>query len=266
MMIESNLAALGILAFLCLVLAPATVRIFAEYERGVILRFGRLHRIATPGLTFIVPMIDVVYARLDMRILSSQVIAEKSLTADTTPVDVNAVIFWQVVDPRRAAIDIADFTTSLERAAQTALREIIGRSSLNTLLTNRAEINTELKNALLSKAQTWGLEISAIEVRDIAIPEALQNAMSQQAQAEREREARIILGSAERDIAASFDIAAQTYLTNPLALELRRMNMLYEGLKTDNTTMIVVPSSIADALGTLAAKTAPVNLDKASPS
>ena len=244
------------------ILGPATIRIFAEYERGVILRFGRLHRIATPGLTFIFPIIDVVYARIDMRIISSQIVAEKSLTSDTTPVDVNAVIFWRVVDPRRAAIDIADFVTSLERAAQTALREIIGRSTLNTLLTNRAEIDIELKNAIFAKAESWGLEISAIEVRDIAIPEALQNAMSQQAQAEREREARIILGSAERDIAASFDTAAQTYLKNPLALELRRMNMLYEGLKTDNTTMIVVPSSIADALGTIGKQISAPKLDE----
>ena len=246
------------------VLAPSTVRIFAEYERGVILRFGRLHRIATPGLTFIFPLVDVVYARIDMRIISSQIVAEKALTSDTTPVDVNAVIFWQVVDARRAALDIADFVSSLERAAQTALREIIGRSTLNTLLTNRADIDIELKNAIRAKAETWGLEISAIEVRDVSIPEALQNAMSQQAQAEREREARIILGSAERDIAASFDTAAQTYLKNPLALELRRMNMLYEGLKTDNTTMIVVPSSIADALGTISAKLSAPNIDKTS--
>jgi len=248
-----------LIAVLLFIILPATVRIFAEYERGVILRFGRLHRIATPGLTFIFPVMDVVYARIDMRIISSQIVAEKSLTSDTTPVDVNAVIFWRVIDPRRAAIDIADFVTSLERAAQTALREIIGRSTLNTLLTNRAEIDKELQKAIFAKAEAWGLEISAIEVRDVAIPEALQNAMSQQAQAEREREARIILGSAERDIAASFDKAAQTYITNPLALELRRMNMLYEGLKTENTTMIVIPSSIADALGTIAAKVSPTH-------
>lgn len=256
-----------IVVLICVVLfilAPSTIRIFAEYERGVILRFGRLHRIAEPGFNLILPVADVVYARIDMRIISSQILAEKSLTRDTTPVDVNAVIFWRVVDPRRAALEIADFANSLQRAAQTALREIIGRSTLNTLLTNRAEIDNELKNAIRTKAEAWGLEISAIEVRDIAIPEALQNAMSQQAQAEREREARIILGSAERDIAQSFDQAAHTYLTNPLALELRRMNMLYEGLKTENTTMIVIPSSIADALGTISAGLTKQNQDKAS--
>jgi regulator of protease activity HflC (stomatin/prohibitin superfamily) len=247
------LAILFVAAFFIL---PATVRIFAEYERAIILRFGRLHRVATPGLTFIFPLVDVVYARIDMRIMTTQIIAEKSLTADTTPVDVNAVIFWRVVDARRAAIDVADFRSSLERAAQTALREIIGRSTLQVLLSNRAQIDLELKNAIFVKAEAWGLEISSIEVRDVASPEALQNAMSQQAQAEREREARIILGSAERDIAASFDQAAQTYITNPLALELRRMNILYEGLKTDNTTMIVVPSSIADALGSMVSRIA----------
>jgi regulator of protease activity HflC (stomatin/prohibitin superfamily) len=242
---------------LLFILLPATARVFAQYERGIILRFGRLHRIAAPGLTFIVPVMDVVYARIDIRIMTTQITAEKSLTADTTPVDVNAVLFWRVVDPRRAAIEVADFVSSLERAAQTTLRETIGRSTLHALLTNRAQIDHDLMQEILPKAEAWGLEISAYEVRDVAIPEALQNAMSQQAQAEREREARIILGSAERDIAASFDLAAQTYMRNPLALELRRMNILYEGLKTDNTTMIVVPSSVADALGNRTIKPPP---------
>jgi regulator of protease activity HflC (stomatin/prohibitin superfamily) len=231
-----------------------TLRIFAEYERGVILRFGRFQRVAGPGITFILPLVDVVFARLDTRVMNTQIIAEKALTSDTTPVDVNAVIFWRIIDSRRAALEVVNYSGSLVGAAQTALREIIGRSSLNTLLTNRAKIDIELQAALKGKADSWGLELQAIEIRDVSIPTALENAMSQQAQAEREREARIILGSAERDIAASFITAAEAYASNPIALELRRMNILYEGIKANNTTMIVIPSTIADSLSQLASQ------------
>jgi regulator of protease activity HflC (stomatin/prohibitin superfamily) len=228
-----------------------TMKIFAEYERGVVLRFGRFQRVAGPGITFLLPLIDVVYERVDTRVVNTPIIAEEALTSDTTPIDVNAVIFWRVQDARKAALEVTNYATSLTGAAQTALREIIGRSSLNELLKNRAEIDRELKSSLLAKATAWGVELQAIEIRDIKIPTALQNAMSQQAQAEREREARIILGSAERDIAQSFVTAAENYATHPMALELRRMNILYEGLKTANTTMIVVPSSISEALAGL---------------
>lgn len=230
------------------ILLQLTLRIFAEYERGIVLRFGRFQRVAGPGITFILPVIDVIFARLDTRVINTQIIAEKTLTADTTPIDVNAVIFWRVRDARRAALEVINYAGSLTGAAQTALREIIGRSSLNVLLTDRARLDAELQQTLRAKADAWGLELQAIEIRDISIPEALQNAMSQQAQAEREREARIILGSAERDIAASFVTAAETYARNPMALELRRMNILYEGLKATNSTTIVVPSSISEAL------------------
>lgn len=244
----------GLIAFIVAIIVAVqlTLRIFAEYERGIVLRFGRFHRVAGPGITFILPVVDVIYARIDTRVINSQIIAEKTLTSDTTPIDVNAVIFWRVADPRRAALEVVNYATSLTGAAQTALREIIGRSSLNVLLTNRAQIDHELQAALKAKADAWGLELQAIEIRDVSIPEALQDAMSQQAQAEREREARIILGSAERDIAASFVTAAETYASNPVALELRRMNILYEGLKASNTTMIVVPSSISEALSRIA--------------
>jgi len=242
---------LGVVLVAVLLFLQATLRIFAEYERGVVLRFGRLNRVVGPGIVFLVPWVDVVYARVDMRVISSQIIAEKTLTSDMTPIDVNAIIFWRVVDAQRAALEVANYTTILIGAAQTALREIIGRSSLNALLADRANLDVQLEKALSAKAAMWGLSILSIEIRDVTLPEALQNAMSQQAQAEREREARVILGSAERDIAAAFDQAAQTYKGNPLALELRRMNILYEGLKTGNTTMIVIPSSIAEAFANL---------------
>jgi regulator of protease activity HflC (stomatin/prohibitin superfamily) len=222
-----------------------------------VLRLGRFQALRGPGLFLIIPVLDVVSYWIDVRVITTTFKAEKTLTKDTVPVDVDAVLFWRVVDPQRAALDVEDFREAVAWAAQTALRDVIGKTMLADMLEGREKISSELRTIIDERAKPWGIDVISVELKDVLIPAALEDAMSMQAQAERERQARLILGESERQVAEKFQEAAQTYADNPTAFHLRAMNMLYEGLK-QNSTIVVVPSTAVETmnLGGLAGVTA----------
>ncbi len=234
------------------------IRIADQWERVVVLRLGRFRSLEGPGLFFIIPIIETVAYWIDTRVITSAFKAEKTLTKDTVPVDVDAVLFWRVVDPKKAALDVADYNGAINWAAQTALRDVIGKTLLADMLEGREKISTELQKIIDVRTEPWGINVISVEVKDVLIPPALQDAMSMQAQAERERQARVILGDSERQVAEKFAEAALTYANNPTAFHLRAMNMLYEGLKRDNATIVIVPSTAVETmqLGGLAGITA----------
>lgn len=236
-----------LLAILGVILAQAP-RVAQEWERGVVLRLGRFVGLRGPGLFWVTPFVETVNSWIDQRVITTGFAAEQSLTADTVPVNVDAVLFWLVHDPQKAALEVQDYFNAVTWAAQTALRDIIGRTSLSDLLLGREQIEGELQKLIDERSSPWGVTVQAVEMRDVLIPESLQDAMSRQAQATREKQARVILGEAEVEIAALFDKAAATYGSNPTALHLRAMNMLYEGLKEKGALMIV-PSSALDTMG-----------------
>jgi regulator of protease activity HflC (stomatin/prohibitin superfamily) len=213
--------------------------------QAVVLRAGKFLAIRGPGLFWIVPILDNVAALIDTRLRTTQFVAERTLTKDTVPVDVDAIIFWIVTDVKRAALEVASYGEAISWAAQTSLRETIGAADLAMLLSNRRAADEELRNTIDTKTADWGIRVRSVEIRDVPIPVALQDAMSRQAQAERERQARVILSTAEAEIAHSFAEAADTYANNPIALHLRGMNMLYESVKERGRT-IIVPSSAVD--------------------
>ena len=217
------------------------------WEKFVILRAGKLRGVKGPGLFLIFPVLDSVVAVIDERIQTTAFNAEQALTRDTVPVNVDAIIFWNVHDAQSAALRIADYRQAIDRVAQTSLREMIGSSPLAELLSDRKTADARLRDEIAAKTAEWGISVRSVEIRDVAIPVALQDAMSRQAQAERERQARVILGSAERDIAASFVEAAKTYAENPVALQLRSMNIIYETTKERGTT-ILIPTSMVDSM------------------
>jgi len=221
-----------------------------------VLRLGHFHALKGPGLFFIIPIIDKISYWIDIRVLTSAFKAEKTLTKDTVPVDVDAVLFWKVIDPKKAALEIADYQSAIGWASQTALRDVIGITLLADMLEGRSKISNELQKIIDERTEPWGVNVISVEIKDVLIPPALENAMSMQAQAERERQARVILGDSERQIAEKFGEAALTYANNPVALHLRGMNMLYEGLK-GNSTIVLVPSSAIESmqLGGLAGTT-----------
>jgi regulator of protease activity HflC (stomatin/prohibitin superfamily) len=223
------------------------VKVANPWDRAVVLRLGRFKSLRGPGVFFIVPVIDAIPYWIDVRVIASTFRAEKTLTKDTVPVDVDAVLFWKVTDPERAALAVADFGNAVSWASQTALRDVIGKTMLADMLEGREKISGDLKRIIDERTQPWGVSILSVEVRDVLIPAALQDAMSMQAQAERERQARVILGDSERQIAEKFGEAAKTYAHDPVALHLRAMNMLYEGLK-QNATIVLVPSSAIDTM------------------
>ncbi len=223
-------------------------KIAAEWERGVVLRLGRYVGLRGPGLFWVIPFVDRVNSWIDQRVITTGFAAEQSLTADTVPVNVDAVLFWLVHDPQKAALEVQDYFNAVTWAAQTALRDIIGRTSLADLLLGREQIEGELQKLIDERSSPWGVTVQAVEMRDVLIPESLQDAMSRQAQATREKQARVILGEAEVEIAALFDKAAITYRDNPTALHLRAMNMLYEGLKEKGALMLI-PSSALETMG-----------------
>src|SRR5579872_5055409 len=229
-------------------LALASIQIAKAWEKAIVLRVGRFQRLAGPGIFFVIPAVDSVAAWIDQRVQTSTFVAEQNLTRDTVPVDVDAVLFWVVWDAKKAALEVASYRDAIGWAAQTALRDIIGTTFLADLLSNRQAIDTNLQQAIDGRTTPWGITVQSVEIRDIKIPENLQGAMSRQAQAERERQARVILGDAERQIADSFLEAAKAYVGNPVALHLRAMNMLYEGLK-EKGAMIVVPSTAVETMG-----------------
>jgi len=224
------------------------VRIVAQWEKVVVLRFGRFRRLAQPGIILIVPYMDVVAYRVDQRVQVSPFQAEQTLSKDTVPVDVDAVMFWMVFDAEKAALEVTSYHEAVSWAAQTALRDLIGRTPLADLLSGRDVIDQTLRDTIDERTASWGISVRSVEIRDVTIPRGLQDAMSAEAQAERERRARVILGRAEEEVAHSFKQASEMYLDNPAALQLRAMNILYEGLK-QGTHMVVVPSSVADSLG-----------------
>ena len=223
-------------------------RVAQQWERAVVLRLGRFVGLRGPGLFWIVPFVDRVTAWIDQRTVTTSFAAEQTLTSDTVPVNVDAVLFWMVHDVQRAALEVQDYSQAVSWAAQTALRDIIGRTTLADLLRGREEIEGELQRLIDQRSNPWGVTVSSVEMRDIVIPGALQDAMSRQAQAEREKQARIILGQAEMEIAHSFQEAAKSYHDNPTALHLRAMNMLYEGLKEKGALMLI-PSSAVESMG-----------------
>jgi regulator of protease activity HflC (stomatin/prohibitin superfamily) len=228
--------------------AMTSPRIAQQWERAVVLRFGRFVGLRGPGLFWVLPFIDRVSSWIDQRTITTTFAAEQTLTADTVPVNVDAVLFWMVHDAQRAALEVQDYAQAVSWAAQTALRDIIGRTTLTELLRGREQIEAELQRLIDQRSTPWGVTVSSVEMRDVVIPGALQDAMSREAQAAREKQARIILGEAEMEIARSFQEAAKTYRDNPTALHLRAMNMLYEGLK-EKGALMVVPSSAVDSMG-----------------
>jgi hypothetical protein len=230
-----------------LLLAPAA-KIAQQWERAIVLRLGRFVGLRGPGLFWIVPFVDRVSSVIDQRTIATGFAAEETLTADTVPVNVDAVLFWMVHDAEKAALEVQDYARAVAWAAQTALRDIIGRTTLADLLKGREQVQVELQKLIDERSNPWGVTVSSVEMRDIVIPGALQDAMSRQAQAEREKQARIILGQAELEIAASFAEAAKSYHDNPTALHLRAMNMLYEGLKEKGALMLI-PSSAVESMG-----------------
>ena len=223
-------------------------RVAQQWERAVVLRLGRFAGLRGPGLFWLVPFVDRVSTWIDQRTITTSFAAEQTLTSDTVPVNVDAVLFWLVHDVQKAALEVQDYTQVISCAAQTALRDIIGRTTLTDLLRGRERIETELQHLIDQRSNPWGVTVSSVEMRDVVIPGALQDAMSREAQAAREKQARIILGQAELEIAKSFQEAAKAYRDNPTALHLRAMNMLYEGLKEKGALMLI-PSSAVESMG-----------------
>jgi len=259
-----------VLTFIFASLLSSAVRIAKEWERAIVLRLGQFVGQRGPGLFFIVPVLDSVPYVLDLRLNTTIFRAEQTMTKDTVPVDVDAVLFWKVVDPQSAALAVANYQQAVTWASQTALRDIIGRSTLAEMLSERERIDVQLQEVIDRRTETWGTRVESVEIRDVTIPDELQDAMSRQAQAERERQARVILGESEKQIADSFQQAAHFYESNPVALHLRAMNMLYEGLQS-NSTLVIVPSAALETmnLGAIAGLTGLTNaqlFDPAKPS
>jgi regulator of protease activity HflC (stomatin/prohibitin superfamily) len=257
--VSADVAAIVVLA--CSValayIVAAAIKVADQWSKAVVLRLGKFRSLEGPGLFLIIPIIESIPYWIDTRVLTSSFKAEKTLTKDTVPVDVDAVLFWKIVDPKKAALDVQDYQSAINWAAQTALRDVIGKTMLCDMLEGRDKISVDLQKIIDVRTEPWGINVISVEVKDVLIPSALEDAMSMQAQAERERQARVILGDSERQVAEKFGEAAKTYANNPVALHLRAMNMLYEGLK-QNSTIVIVPSTAVESmqLGGLAGLTA----------
>ncbi len=239
--------ALGVVLVLVSALIPVSLRMANQWERAVVLRLGRLHAIRGPGLFVIIPFIDQVSSWLDQRIQTTEFNAEQALSKDTVPVDVDAVVFWQIHDPERAALEITDYRQAISRVAQTSLREMVGSSLLSTLLSDRKKGDELLREEIGRKTSEWGVTAMSVEIRDISVPDALQDAMSREAQAQREAAARVHLGDAELLVAQKFVDAAEIYGRSPAALQLRAMNIIYETTKERGAT-ILMPTAMVDAM------------------
>ena len=243
--------------FVLALLISIAIKIANPWERAVVLRLGRFQSLRGPGLFLIIPILDTIPYWIDTRVITTSFKAEKTLTKDTVPVDVDAVLFWKVLDAKKAALEVADYIGAISWASQTALRDVIGKTMLSDMLEGREKISGILQKIIDERTEPWGINVNSVEIKDVLIPGGLENAMSMQAQAERERQARVILGESEKQVAEKFGEAALTYADNPVALHLRAMNMLYEGLK-QNSTIVIVPSSAIDTmqLGSMAGLTA----------
>jgi regulator of protease activity HflC (stomatin/prohibitin superfamily) len=249
--------AIAIASFFAAIMVSSAIKIADQWEKAVVLRLGKFEILRGPGLFFIIPVLDTISHWIDTRVITSTFKAEKTLTKDTVPVDVDAVLFWKVLDAKKSALEIADYKSAISWASQTALRDVIGKTMLSDMLEGRDKLGKELQKIIDERTEPWGINVISVEVKDVLIPAGLEDAMSMQAQAERERQARVILGDSERQVAEKFGEAAKTYINDPVALHLRAMNMLYEGLK-QNSTIVLVPSSALDTmqLGNLAGITA----------
>jgi regulator of protease activity HflC (stomatin/prohibitin superfamily) len=250
MMSEGNPMPIALLVIVAVIvfIAFRAFRMTSEWNRAVVLRLGRFSGVRGPGIFFVIPLLDRVAFIVDMRVNTTTITAEQALTRDTVAVGVDAIVFWQVADARAAAINIADYRQAIERVAQTSLREMIGSTDLSRLLSDRKSADEQLRITIGEKTGSWGVEIRSVEIKDVAIPSALQDAMSRQAQAEREKQARVTLASAEQEIARQVLLAAELYGQNPVALQLRQMNLLYEMNKERGTT-VLIPTEMANALG-----------------
>ena len=240
-----------IIAVVALIIASfisSSIKIANPWDKAVVLRLGKFHSLRGPGLFSIIPILDTIPYWIDTRVITTSFKAEKTLTKDTVPVDVDAVLFWKVLDPQKAALEVADYIGAISWASQTALRDVIGKTMLSEMLEGRDKISSVLQKIIDERTEPWGINVISVEVKDVLIPASLESAMSMQAQAERERQARVILGDSERQVAEKFGEAALTYANNPVALHLRAMNMLYEGLK-QNSTIVIVPSSAVETMG-----------------
>jgi len=225
-----------------------SVRVADQWERVAVLRFGKYRGLAGPGMFHMIPIVDVAAGYVDQRVRVANVSAESTLTRDTVPVNVDAIVFWMVWNPEKAVLEVQNFDDAILMSAQTALRESIGRHELHQMVAEREMLGEELQRILDAKTNPWGITVQSVEIRDVQIPPELQDAMSREAQAERERRARTILGLAETEIADKFSSAAETYKNNPVALHLRAMNMLYEAIK-ERGSMVIVPSSAVETMG-----------------
>jgi regulator of protease activity HflC (stomatin/prohibitin superfamily) len=238
--------------FVLAMISIGTYMLFAlkvanQWEKAVLLRLGKFLGLRGPGWFWIVPIVDTIPAWIDHRVMVTSFSAEKTLTRDTVPVDVDAVLFWLVWDAEKAALEVKDYESAISWASQTALREIIGQMTLADILIGRSKMDDDLQKIIDERTTPWGITVQSVEIRDIIIPPDLEDAMSRQAQAERERQARVILGESEKQIASSFAEASQAYVDNPTALHLRAMNMLFEGLKQKGA-LVIVPSSAVDTM------------------
>jgi regulator of protease activity HflC (stomatin/prohibitin superfamily) len=223
------------------------MKVASQWEKVIVLRLGKFNGLKGPGLFWVIPIIDTAVMWIDHRVAVTSFSAEKTLTKDTVPVDVDAVLFWVVWDAEKAALEVTDYNSAIAWAAQTALREIIGQMTLADILIGRTKMDEDLQKIIDERTTPWGVTVQSVEIRDVIIPQDLEDAMSRQAQAERERQARVILGESEQQIAASFAEASQAYINNPTALHLRAMNMLFEGLK-EKGALVIVPSSAVDSM------------------
>ncbi|NLF51211.1 MAG: slipin family protein [Leptolinea sp.] len=224
-----------------------SLKVCNQWEKAVILRFGKFHGLRGPGVFWIVPVIDNIANWIDQRVMVTPFAAEKTLTKDTVPVDVDAVLFWMVWDAEKASLEVNNYQDAIAWAAQTALREIIGQMALADILVGRSRMDDDLQHIIDERTTPWGISVQSVEIRDVVIPQDLEDSMSRQAQAERERQARVILGESEKQIAASFSEASEAYINNPTALHLRAMNMLFEGLK-EKGALVIVPSSAVESM------------------
>jgi len=239
-------AALGVAALAMFSLF--SIKIANQWEKAVVLRFGKFQSLRGPGLFVIIPIVDEISHLIDQRVRVTDVTAESALTRDTVPVDVDAIVFWTVWDAQKSVLEVSDYFGAITLSAQTALREAIGRAELAAMITERERLGDALRKILDDKTNSWGITVHSVEIRDVKIPQGLEDAMSRQAQAERERQARIILGTAETEIASRFVKAGAEYENRPVALHLRAMNMLYEAIK-EKGSMVIVPSSAVETMG-----------------
>jgi regulator of protease activity HflC (stomatin/prohibitin superfamily) len=242
---SAAIAAAGIVIAVLFVVA---FRVARQWQKAVVLRLGKYMDLKGPGFFFILPVIDTVPYWIDLRTITTPFNAEETLTKDSVPVDVDAVLFWRVVDPKKAALEVENYRHAIAWASQTALRDVIGRTDLAEMLRGREKTDKDLCLMIDQRTEEWGIKALSVEIRDVKIPEGLQNAMSQQAQAERERQARVILADSERQVSKVFEESAKAYVGSPVALHLRAMNILLEGMR-QNSTVVIVPSSAVETMG-----------------